>query len=420
MSYSKKILFQLSGSIACYKSCFLLSKLVQNGHEVQVVCTNAALDFIGKGTLEGITGKPVIHSTFQEGHKMDHIHLARWCDLAILCPATAHSINQLAAGLANDIVGAIFLAFDFNKPYWLAPAMNSYMYKHPATQSSLCKLQEWGVRLLEPEEGALACGEIGNGRLMNPETIFMKILGATSLEHPPLKVLISGGGTRESIDGVRFLTNFSSGSTSSCIAELFAQQGHQVSYLHAIDAKVPSVGLGIEKEAFVSSLDLEQKIAARLQNPFDVVIHAAAVSDFTIDAIHTGKNDSFKPSKTIKLSSDEEIKLILKPTYKILNKIRAYSTDKKRFTLIAFKLTINASEENRIAAIQKVLCDPNIDYVVHNDLSEILSDGKTHKSSIHSSAGLLRSCKTKTELAKALEELVTSRSPQQKKDSLSC
>lgn len=390
---------------------------MQDNHDVQIVCTNTTLDFVGKGTLEGLTGKPVIHSIFQEGHKMDHIHLARWCDFAILCPATAHSINQLANGLASDIVGAIFLAFDFSKPYWLAPAMNSYMYKHPATQASLRKLQEWGVKILEPEAGALACGEVGEGRLVNPDTIFTSILQGGTGKKSPLKVLITGGATRESIDGVRFLTNFSTGSTSCKIADYFVRQGHHVSYLRGVDSKLPETKLA--KETFTSSVDLEQKMASQLQAPVDVVIHAAAVSDFTIETIQTCQEDIIRPSKTVKLASDSEIKLTLKPAPKILNKLRCYSKN-KNFILIAFKLTINASEEKRHAAVQKILNDPNIDYVVHNDLSEILSDGATHKSSIYSSSGLLRSCQTKLELAIALEELTTRDSSQPKKDVYSC
>lgn len=172
------ILFQLSGSIACYKACAVISKLVQENFEVQTVCTKNALEFIGAATLEGLTGRPVFSDIYQAGSMMGHIDLAKWADLAILCPATAHSINALSCGLAQDVVGALFLAYDLKKPMLIAPAMNQQMYSHPATQASLRKLKEWGVRILPTDNGHQACGDIGPGRLLEPEKIFEHIVGA--------------------------------------------------------------------------------------------------------------------------------------------------------------------------------------------------------------------------------------------------
>jgi phosphopantothenoylcysteine decarboxylase/phosphopantothenate--cysteine ligase len=171
-----KILFQLSGSIACYKACFVISKLVQDGNEVQVVATQSALRFVGEATLEGLSGKPVFSDSFQSGRMMDHIQLARWADLAILCPASASAINRLASGLAEDALGAIFLAYELGKkPYLLAPAMNHQMLSHPATLSSLAKLESWGATLLPTGEGRQACGEIGEGRLLEPDAILERV-----------------------------------------------------------------------------------------------------------------------------------------------------------------------------------------------------------------------------------------------------
>lgn len=172
-----RVLFLLSGSISCYKACHAISRLVQAKVEVQTVCTAGALRFIGPATLEGLTGRAPFTDLWAPGRAMDHIELARWADLAVLCPATANTLNRLAAGLADDPVGALFLAWELKKkPWWAAPAMNSAMLAHPTTQASIQKLTTLGVRILPGEEGALACGEIGAGRLMEPDTLVMHVL----------------------------------------------------------------------------------------------------------------------------------------------------------------------------------------------------------------------------------------------------
>jgi phosphopantothenoylcysteine decarboxylase / phosphopantothenate---cysteine ligase len=166
------ILFKISGSIAAYKSCFVISRLVQEGHHVQVVTTKNALQFIGVATFEGLTGRPVLSDCYSPGHMMDHIHLAKWADLTLVCPASANLINKLAYGMGNDLVTTLFLAHDLTRqPYLIAPAMNQAMWHHPATQTSLAKLQEWGVQILEPDNGHQACGDVGPGRLAEPEQI---------------------------------------------------------------------------------------------------------------------------------------------------------------------------------------------------------------------------------------------------------
>ena len=173
------VLFLLSGSIACYKACTAISRLAQAGVTVQTVATPAALKFVGPATLEGLSGRPVFSDLFESGRALDHIELARAADLALVCPATANTINRLAAGLADDAIGALFLAWELkDKPWWIAPAMNVKMWEHPATTASLEKLRSWGMRVLEPAAGALACGEIGPGRLAEPEQIAAEVLSA--------------------------------------------------------------------------------------------------------------------------------------------------------------------------------------------------------------------------------------------------
>lgn len=171
----KKILFQLSGSIACYKAADIISCLVKLDFNIQTVCTPSALKFIGEATLEGLTGRPCLTDNFTKGQMMNHISLAREYELHVLCPATAHTLNRLSTGLCDDLVGALFLSNNFHKPYWIFPAMNTQMLEHPATQQSLQRLQSWGAKVFDTDSGALACGEVGEGRLLNTEKIVQTI-----------------------------------------------------------------------------------------------------------------------------------------------------------------------------------------------------------------------------------------------------
>lgn len=167
----RRILFKLSGSIAAYKACAVISRLAQSDFEVQTVCTPSTLEFIGQATLSGLTGKPVLTNTFEPARAMDHIHLAKWAELTILCPATANQINKMAAGIGDDIVSTLFLAHDFKKPYWIVPAMNEKMWSHPATQASVAKILTWGVKVVDPTVGHQACGDFGAGRMVEPEIL---------------------------------------------------------------------------------------------------------------------------------------------------------------------------------------------------------------------------------------------------------
>ena len=171
-----KVLFFLTGSISCYKACSVISRLVQAGATVQTLATPAALKFIGPSTLEGLTGRPVFSDMWESGRALDHIDCARESDLAIVCPATANTMNKLAGGIADDLTGSLFLAWEHgSKPWFFAPAMNTFMWRHPATQTSVKRLADWGATIIEPAEGMLACGETGPGRLAEPDTIYAQL-----------------------------------------------------------------------------------------------------------------------------------------------------------------------------------------------------------------------------------------------------
>ena len=173
----QRVLFLLSGSIAAYKACEVISKLVQAGHEVRTVATAGALKFVGTATLEGLTRVPPFTDIFSSGRAMDHIELSKWADQAIVCPATASALSRMANGEASDALSSIFLTYPLkDKPWWIAPAMNAAMWSHPAVRANVERLQGYGARFLMPEIGRQACGDTGEGRLMEPHRILEAIL----------------------------------------------------------------------------------------------------------------------------------------------------------------------------------------------------------------------------------------------------
>lgn len=169
------ILICISGSISAYKAASLASALKKKGCHVKTVATESALKFIGPAALEGITGEPVLTDMFNPGHEIPHINLSEWADLIIVYPASAATIARLRMGLAEDLLSAIFLSNNFRKPYWISPAMNINMLAHPAVVENLEILKKWGAKIIDPEEGVLACGTVGKGRAPEPEKMAQMI-----------------------------------------------------------------------------------------------------------------------------------------------------------------------------------------------------------------------------------------------------
>ncbi len=406
-SITTKILFQLSGSIACFKACSVISALVKGGYEVQVVATPSALEFVGPATLEGLTGRRVRSEIFQQGEYMAHIHLMNWADLIILCPATANTLSKLANGIGDDLVSTLFLAYDFKKPYLVVPAMNTKMYLHPSTQNSLKILKSWQLEILETESGVLACGEEGLGRLLEPEQIMkaiqkkLPLLATNSTTGPALRVLITSGGTREAIDGVRSITNTSTGRTGAHIADYFSAKGHRVTFVSAQESLQPE--LPVQKVSFKSFADLQRSLDNLLKNNhFDAVVHAAAVSDFTIDKIETAEN-TMNAQEGSKLDSDVEMSLRLKKTPKLIDQIRRLSRNRD-LVLVAFKLLVNAEAEEKERAVKKLFAESGADIVVRNEISEVHQS--KHLAQIYDKTKMLKEVKDKNELASTLETIV--------------
>jgi phosphopantothenoylcysteine decarboxylase / phosphopantothenate---cysteine ligase len=398
------LLFIVTGSIAGYKACDAISQLVQRGHRVRTVATPAALRFVGAATLEGLTGEPVLSDLFAAGTALEHIHLTRWADATVICPATAHTLNRLAAGLADDLAGALFLAHDRTKPFLVAPAMNPAMWRHPATQAAVAKLRDWGLQFIAVGHGRTACGEEGAGRLAEPEMIVAAVEAALARPARRLRVLITSGGTAEPIDGVRLLANASTGHTGAALAEHFVRSGHEVTLLRARNSAAPPPLC--TSENFLTFADLDAALTRLLgAQPFDAIVHAAAVSDFHVDSV-TANGFERAPGAS-KLDSHSALRLGLQPNPKLVDSLRARSRN-PALTVVAFKLTCNATPADAKAAVARLFADAGADLVVHNDLVRRGSSPDDFPSEIHRrDRGGFERCATRQDLGVALERLLT-------------
>ena len=401
------LLFILTGSIAACKACDVVSQLVQRGHRVRCVATPAALRFVGPATLEGLTGQPVAGDLFESGRALDHIALTRWAEAVVVCPATANTINRLAAGLADDLPGALFLAHDRAKSWLVAPAMNPAMWSHPATAAAVERLASWGVRFLPVGAGRTACGEIGAGRLAEPDELVAAIEGSLVRPAKKLRVLVTAGGTAEPVDGVRVLANTSTGATGAGIATRLARRGHEVVLLRARTA-LPADG-PCREEIFVTFAELDAALRRELaRGGFDAVIHAAAVSDYGVDSITVA--DGVVPAGVeLKIGSGHSPLLRLRPNPRLVDGLRALSPTP--FTLVAFKLTHGADAGEAARAVNRLFAHSGADYVVHNDLA-VRDDASAFPADIHRPGGAVAAhCADRAALAVRLVELLENPTP---------
>jgi len=393
----------MSGSIACAKATGLISCWRKKGYEVKVVCTHSVFEFVGKATLEGLSDHPVISSVFSQGDMMEHIYLSRWADKIILAPATANIINKLVAGIADDIVSTCWVAAqELGKPMFIAPAMNSMMWSYPATQNSISTLQKWGIQILMPDSGELACGENGAGRLMEVDEIHKAITNHTTQQnkHNNKSILITAGGTREYVDGVRYIGNLSTGKTGAEVADYFTSIGYQVTWLGAINAVRPR--LACTQVFFETYNDLADTLKQQLQDShFDTIIHAAAISDFSVSTIKINDQNIIACRKT-KLPTSESMDLRLKKNPKLVNQLLQWSKNLK-LTVIAFKLTNTSDQTKRVQAVNKLLQQDGIDFVAHNDLSQI--NDANHPFSLYKSITDSVKCTSTQELCHQIELL---------------
>ena len=289
---SQNILLAITGGIAAYKSALLARLLIKAGHEVRVIMTQGAKAFITPLTLQALTGNEVhtelLDETAERG--MGHIELAKWADLVVIAPASANTLARLASGIADDLLTTVCLA---TPAYVLvAPAMNQQMWAHPAVQMNVQTLQDLGYQLIDPASGEQACGDVGAGRLPEPEFLFEYIqtfLQGRSSSYQPNKsqilhgkrVVITAGPTVEAIDPVRYLSNHSSGKMGFALAKACQQAGASVTLIAGKTVTLPTP-LGVQRIDVASAMDMLDACQNAVENGADIFIATAAVADYRI------------------------------------------------------------------------------------------------------------------------------------------
>ncbi|WP_281984628.1 bifunctional phosphopantothenoylcysteine decarboxylase/phosphopantothenate--cysteine ligase CoaBC [Thalassorhabdomicrobium marinisediminis] len=287
----KKILLIIGGGIAAFKAQDLIRRLRERGHSVVPVLTRAAAEFVTPLSVSALAGERVFQELFDlnDEAEMGHIELSRAADLVVVAPATADLMAKMAQGLANDLASTLLMATD--KPVLIAPAMNVRMWEHPATQRNLATLQKDGILTCGPNEGDMACGEFGHGRMAEPLEIVAAIEGA--LADGPLKgkhVLVTSGPTHEPIDPVRYIANRSSGAQGTAIAKALLALGARVTFVTGPADVPPPQGVDLVAVQTASEM-LEAVQAAR---EVDASVFAAAVADWRVASAseHKIKKDS--------------------------------------------------------------------------------------------------------------------------------
>ena len=377
----KKILLGVTGGIAAYKSVYLLRLLRAEGAEVKVIMTEAACEFVTPLTFESLSENTVHTGMFDTGGKpgtvspVEHIDLARWPDLVVIAPLTANTIAKLTGGAADDLLSTVVSAYD--GPVVLAPAMNDVMWRNDATQKNMLSLSTRGFRVVPPGRGDLACGYESEGRMAEPADILTFVKSVCSSAFAKLRVLISAGGTEEDLDPVRVISNRSSGKMGFALAEAARNRGADVTVIMARVSATPPVGVGVVRVRTTAEM------SAALKERFDecdVLVMAAAVSDFRLDAPMGNKKKG--DTWTLALSRTEDI-------------LESLGKAKKNQFIIGFALETENIAENSEKKRVKKNCDlmvvnnplePGAAFdhetnavTVYNDGGEVLSTGLKSK-----------------------------------------
>ena len=347
----KHIIVAVSAGIAAYKAIEVVSRLRKKGAEVKVVMTQNATHIASPLTFGEISGHPVALDMFEQVHQWDveHIALATWADAYVVVPATANVIGKIYAGIADDMLTTTIMAT--TAPKYLCPAMNTEMYNNLITQRNLEGLRSLGYHIMDPAEGWLACGITGVGRLPEPEAIvdWLEAKMCSTNELEGTTILVTAGGTQESIDPVRYIGNRSSGKMGYAIAEQAVRMGAKVILVSApTSLPIPS---GVDFISVDSAVSMQEAVEARY-NDVNVVIMAAAVSDFRV--LH-------KAEQKIKKMESMTIELVKNPDI-----LQGLGSKKSHQILVGFA----AETEHVIKYGQDKVAKKNLDMLVANDVSK--------------------------------------------------
>ena len=351
MLTGKTILLGVTGGIAAYKSASLASLLVKAGAEVRVIMTENAKNFITPITFETLTGHKCITDTFDRNFEfsVEHVSLAQKADAIMIAPATANVIAKLAHGLADDMLTTTVLAS--KAPKIIAPAMNTGMYENPVTQDNLALLQKYGMEVVTPASGRLACGDVGAGKMPEPETLIEYIykVCAYKKDMTGMKVLVTAGPTQEALDPDRYLTNHSSGKMGYNIAKICMLRGAEVTLVSGKTAL--TAPMFVHTIPVTSAKDMFDAVTSHAPE-MDLIIKAAAVADYRPSHIADEKVKK----------SDAELAIPLERTDDILK----YLGEHKRPG--QFLCGFSMETENMLENSQKKLQKKNLDMIVANNL----------------------------------------------------
>ena len=350
----KTIVLGVTGGIAAYKIADLASRLTKEAFDVHVIMTKNATEFITPLTFETLTGNKCILDTFARDFEWDvkHVSLAKRADVFLIAPATANFLGKMAHGIADDMLTTTVLAATC--PIIISPSMNTAMYENPVTQKNMAFLKSLGHTVIDPEEGVLACRDIGKGRLPETEVLYSFLMEklCEKKDYAGKKVLVTAGPTRESIDPVRFVTNHSSGKMGYELAKAAFYRGAEVTLVTGCVSLKPPVG--VNTVSVVTAEDMFREVSKRAEDA-DVVIKAAAVADFT-------------PKETagekIKKGSEEEMSVSFRRTKDIL----AYLGEQKKpgQKLCGFSMETEHLLENSRKKLEK----KHADMIVANQLKQ--------------------------------------------------
>ncbi len=349
----RRIALGVTGSIAAYKAVALASSLTQQGALVDVVMTPEATRLVPPLSFQAITRRPVAVDVFEldaESH-IGHVAIGRQADLLLIAPATAHTIAKLALGLADDMVATT--ALSSLAPGVLAPAMETNMWAHPATEAHIRTLRERGWTIVEPEVGHLASGSVGAGRLADPEVILQvaKYVLARRGDLAEWRVAVTAGGTRETIDPVRYISNRSSGKMGYAIAEAARDRGAAVTLISTTGAPAPFGSRLVEVERAVEMRDA----VVSLLPGIDALVMAAAVADYMPS----------EPAEAKIKKSARAMSVELAPTPDILAEVAAAASGARRPLLVGFA----AETENLVENARAKLNGKGLDLIVANDVT---------------------------------------------------
>ncbi|MFA6002049.1 MAG: bifunctional phosphopantothenoylcysteine decarboxylase/phosphopantothenate--cysteine ligase CoaBC [Thermoleophilia bacterium] len=349
----KNIVLGVTGSIAAYKAVELLRLLKSDGHEVHVVQTPSSTHFVGEATFRALSGHAVALDAFagESAEDIAHIELAR-SDLLIIAPATANTIGKMAAGIADNLLLSSYLAMD--GPVFVAPAMNQSMWRHAAVQENMAKIERHGVHVIKPKTGNLACGEIGEGRMEEPEHILARVRDlfspSRSVDLDGVDILVTAGATRELIDSVRFITNRSSGRMGFALAKAARDRGASVTVIAA--------NCNLEHNPGILYIDVQT--SAELQNVLeveydkcDVLLMSAAVADYKVST----------ETAMGKLERKSGIHLQLVPTSDIVSNLKGNGNGRLK---VGFAAEFGA---DKIERARRKLEEKNLGMIVFNDVS---------------------------------------------------